>query len=167
MSRLGLNTLGWLSVALLALALGGCGFQLRGAVELPGSLQPLYLSGYQFSQTVRELRRALNANDVAVADGREGARAAVLIHEDRLDRRVLSVNRDGDAQEYELTYLLDFSVVDAQGRERIERQRILIQRDFLFDETGVLGKEGEQEQLHKEMIREAVQQLLRRLSSAG
>ena len=167
MKRIGMRITKWLSVALLALAVSGCGFQLRGAAELSSSLQPIHLAGYQHSLVVRELRRALNTNGVSVADGREGARSAVLIHQDQFDRRVLSVNRNGDAQEYELTYQLGFSLVDLQGRTLIDQQRIVIQRDFVFDETGVLGKEGEQEQLRKEMIRDAVHQLLRRLSSAG
>ena len=167
MGRVGMNMMRWLGLALLALAVSGCGFQLRGTAELSSSLQPLYLAGYQHKPVIRELRRALTTNGVALADDREGARAALVIHQGRFDRRVLSVDRAGDVQEYELTYRLAFSVVDAEGRKRLERQRILIQRDLLFDETGVLGKEGEQEQIKKEMIRDAVRQLLRRLSSAG
>ena len=167
MGRSGVKMMRWLGVALLALAVGGCGFQMRGSAELSSSLQPLHLAGYQFSPLMRELRRTLGSGGVALAETRAGARAALVIHENEVKRRVLSVNRNGDTQEYELTYLLSFSVVDAQGRERLARQRIVIQRDFLFDERGVLGKEGEQEQLTKEMIRDAARQLLRRLSAAG
>lgn len=166
MGRLGLNTMRWLGVTLLALAVGGCGFQLRGSAELPASLQPLYLAGYQHSEVVRELRRTLKTNGVIVSDTLEGARAGLMILEDNTDRRVLSVDTGGDAQEYELTYLLSFSVVDATGQERLPRQRIVVQRDYLYDATGVLGKQVEEEQLRKEMVRDAVHQLLRRLSTA-
>ena len=167
MGRSGVIRMRWLGVALLALALAGCGFQLRGAAQVSPSLQPLQLEGYALSPLMGELRRALRANGVALTEGRQGAAAALQITEDRLDRRVLSVGGRNRPREHQLTYLLGFAVVGADGAERIPPQRIVVQREYAFDETGVLGKEDEAEQLHKEMIRDAVHQLLRRLAATN
>jgi LPS-assembly lipoprotein len=50
------------------------------------------------------------------------------------------------------------------GKALAESQTIRVQRDHAFDRLNVLAKEREEQELRREMQRDAVQQILRRLS---
>ena len=61
-------------LALLVLAVSGCGFSLRGAAALSGNLPELQLNLQQpNSETARLLRRALEDANVILSDMSEGS----------------------------------------------------------------------------------------------
>jgi hypothetical protein len=66
--------------------------------------------------------------------------------------------------EYLLKYELSFRLTDAAGQELAALQTIRLQRDYRFDPLNVLAKEREEQELKRDLQRDGVQQILRRLA---
>ena len=70
----------------------------------------------------------------------------------------------GKVDEYLLKYEVSFRLVDKRDKMLSPPQTIRLQRDHPFDRLNVLAKEREEQELRRVMQRDAVQQILRRLS---
>lgn len=152
----------------LALALlAGCGFQLRGEREaLSLQVRSMYLETGGAPLVATELREQLAMNEVKLVQDRAAAELLVSLSGERFATRVLSVDPEtGKVREYELDYQARLSVRRADGRTLIDDQGIELQRDFTFDETAVLGKFGEESEIRLQMLREAADNVLRRLEA--
>ena len=158
--------LGWLWLS-VALALSGCGFHLRGAAQLPPSMQQTYIDGSFTSAIVRDLRLNLEASGTDVVDSPQAAGATLHILTENYERRVLSVRSNAQVSEYELIYTVRFSVVRADGVQLLEAQTVSVSRDYRYDPNQVLGASSEESLLQQEMQRDVSQLILRRLASAG
>jgi LPS-assembly lipoprotein len=144
----------------------GCGFHLRGALELAPELQELALAGVdRRSELGRELEAALARNGGRLVASPEGAGAVLIIGQEQVSRRVLSVTGTGQASEYELNYRLDYRFEAPPGTPRGEAQSLAQRRYYRFDPTRVLAKADEEVRLVNEMRRDAVASLLRRLNA--
>lgn len=158
--------LGKLLVLFAAMAMAGCGFQLRGSVDLPG-LETVRVTGA--GATMREeLAVFLREGGVKVTDeATRDADAELSLTDEQMKRRVLSIDpRTGKPREYELAYSVNFQLVDAKGTALVRRQTVRLVRDFVFDVDAVIGKSREEGVLRTEMRRDAVQQIIRRLRSS-
>ncbi|MFO7594277.1 MAG: LPS assembly lipoprotein LptE [Pseudomonadota bacterium] len=154
----------WLTV-LLALQLNACGFHLRGAVELPEVMTRTHVVGGGGTDLYYELENALLNAGAEVVTSAEAATGTLTLHKQQVQRRVLSVDSQGRAAEYELTLQLAFSLKDSAGRIIADNERLSIVRDYSFDPDSVLGREAEEQALRREMERFAVSQMMRRLQS--
>ncbi|MGM0676904.1 LPS assembly lipoprotein LptE [Ectothiorhodospira marina] len=159
--------LSWLGVGLLCLSLVACGFQLRGAGELPPEMARTAITGIgERDALTQELRRSLRANGVEVVE-REEADALLRITRMDTGRRTLSVGGDARVSEYEVYLTLAFQV-DGKGSEfEIANQTLTLTRDYLFDPAGVLGRSEQERVLQESMRRDAVQLIMLRLQSAA
>jgi len=83
---------------------------------------------------------------------------------ERSDSQVLSVSSTGKADEYLLKYEVSFRLTGKDGKALAESQTVRVRRDHAFDRLNVLAKEREEQELRREMRRDVVQQILRRLS---
>lgn len=167
-----------LVVACLAGLLGSCGFRLRGDVEVPPQLQNVAITGVaQYADLYQELKRVLQRSGSEVSTNRSLAKAVIVISAAETRKRVLSVDTQGRAAEYELNYRFFFSVVentsnteiDAQqpGQEKIlvPQQKLELTRDFRFDPNNVLATDAEEKQIRLELVQFAVRQMMRRIRS--
>lgn len=158
------------SILTLLASLAGCGFHLRGQVQVPEQLRELGVSGAApHSDLGVALRNALRANGIRVLMREEKrGRSLLQVLSYHTDRRVLSVSAaSGKAREYELFSRLVFRVVDGQGAPIIGDTTLTQIRDYSFDETDVLARSAEEAQLRVEMRRDLIQGVLRRLQAAG
>lgn len=149
----------------ISLLLSGCGFHLRGAVELPAVMERTYVAGGAGSDLYYELENALLAAGAEVVDSADSATGVLTLQRQRIDRRVLSVDTQGRAAEYELALQVAFSLRDSAGKLIADNERVSIVRDYSFDPDNVLSKSDEEEALRKEMYRLAVAQMMRRVQS--
>ena len=103
-------------VAMAAVAVGGCGFQLRGAQKLP--IDTLFLALPVNSALGAEIARVVRSstNAVVVTDRKQAQAIFELLGESR-EREVLSINAQGRAREYQLRLRLDLP------RHRPQRHR--------------------------------------------
>ena len=164
--RLPIPTVGIFRTLVLALtiaAVGGCGYQLRGAVTLPPDLAAIHVDGPPVVSSALVL--LLEGGGISVAPGPATANSVLKLNGERFDRRVLSVDSDtGKEREFELVYQVAFHVTGANGEELLAKQTVTVLRDYIFDPNAVLGKDREQSVLHAEMRRDAAARIVRRIS---
>ncbi len=151
-----------LFVLLSMLLLSACGFQLRGAYQLPPEMQQTYLQSPAETDLVRLLQRQLKASGVTlVAQASQGAATFKVISESR-SKRIVSVDTRGRAREYTLTYSVRFSVKHDSAFSFAE-QSVELDRDFLFDTEDVLGKSRGEAELYESMQQDVVRLIMLRL----
>jgi len=88
----------------------------------------------------------------------------LILYGEQSDSQVLSVTSIGKVDEYLLKYEVSFRLMDKDGKLLSPPQTVKVQRDHQFDRLNMLAKEREEQELRREMQRDAVQQILRRLS---
>jgi len=163
--RTALQTLGrGTLLGLSALALGGCGFKLRGAQNY--DFQTLAIVGTG-SALADELRRALGKSVQLLPVGAPLKTAQVILDIVRVQRErvVVGMSSTGQVRELQLRMRLRFKVRTPQDDELVPETELLQKRDISFNETAVLAKEAEEALLYRDMQADLVQQLLRRLAA--
>ena len=148
----------------LVLLLSGCGFALRGSADLPVALQTLQLeSPNPDGEIVREVRRMLRNNDVTLTDAPTDATWRLGVGNEQVSERVLSVNANARAGEYEIT--MSVAAQLRRGAQTIGPETLSVSRVYLADPESAVAKNEEAELIRTEMRRELAQQILRRLQS--
>lgn len=156
----------YMLLAVMLLSVSGCGFKMRGAVQLPKGVKSVYIQGSSNSALIRDVEISLEQAGVKLLQQAQGADAVLTISNVRQTRRVLSVGTTGRALEYQLTLEVDVSLVNSKGVKLIPRETMRLTRDYRFDENAVLGKSSEESLLWKEMERDMAQMILRRISAS-
>lgn len=159
----------FLLLAACSLLLSSCGFHLRGTgkVEFPPILSTLRVmlenTQQQNDPLLVAMKNALRTQtDVQIED--TGDAPLLVLYGERSDNQVLSVSSTGKVDEYLLKYEVSFRLTGKDGKSLTEPQTVRLQRDHAFDRLNVLAKEREEQELRREMQRDAVQQIMRRLS---
>ena len=149
---------------MLAGGLANCGFHIRGDTSLP--FRTLAIVGGENSSLVVDLKRTLRGNArVGIVDKPEQAEAVLYILLNQNDKSILTLSGGGRVRELQLTQKVMFRVADPNGNEWMPTSEISVRRDFSFNDSQALAKEGEERLLLADMQADAVQQLLRRLSA--
>lgn len=151
-------------VAALCVSLAACGFQLRGKVDLP--FETVFVEGPPYAKLTTQLKRGIEgASTTRLIEAREGAQAIVELLGDAQERIILAVSGGGRVRELQLRYRVTFRVTDVKQREWLSKNDVIILRDMTYDDSQVLAKEAEANQLFREMQTDAVQQILRRIQA--
>ena len=154
-----------IAVALALVIAGGCGYQFGGGVSITPVVGTMHVTGPRdISVAVVQL---LDGAGVHAESTRGSAATSVQLSNERLARRVLSVNPDtGKESEFELAYQVTFQVTGAEGEELVPRQTVSLLRDYVFDASEVLGKDREENELRAEMRRDAAARIVRRIQAS-
>jgi LPS-assembly lipoprotein len=148
----------------LYVGLAGCGFQLQSRLALPESIAVLAIdTDDRQSPFARSLSEALRGAGARI-DGTGGRALRVRIERDELLERVASVSARNQPREYELTYVVRYSVM-RDGLYLVEAEEVTATRDFSFDERLALAKAREREQLRETLARELAGVVLQRIAS--
>lgn len=150
-------------ILLLALTLSACGFQLRGVATLP--YQSLYIENAGPEMGV-ELARAIRTSGTQVVDDPAKAQAVLQVLSQQREKQILSISGAGRVSEYRLLYRVAFRVRDATGKELMPAQTIEAARELTYDAARALAKEAEEALLYRDMQRDLVHQILRRLAAS-
>lgn len=150
-----------LAVALLV----GCGFQLRGATQLPPSVGVVYIdTSDRFTVFYRQLTTAIRQENRRITRDSTAADAVIRILRDETGQRVLSVSARNVPREYDVFYTIRYSVL-VDGNEVLPPEQLTLTRDYTYDETQVLGKALEEETLRESLAADLVGLVTRRVSS--
>ncbi|WP_219115159.1 LPS assembly lipoprotein LptE [Janthinobacterium sp. UMAB-56] len=154
----------------LTVLLSACGFHLRGSngsFMLP--FATMYIGLPDTSPLAIGLKRYIRAiGSTEVVNTREGADAVLEVLTDPEKNRsktILSLNKNGRVQEYQLGYSINFRVLDKAGNQLLAPTTISLVRPITFDESQVLAKETEEAALYRDMRNDLVQQIMRRLAA--
>lgn len=152
--------------AAIVLLIAGCGFHLRKEAELPPSMHRVHVEIADASSPLaRDLDKALARSGAQVVDKVEPGVAVMKITANTLSTDVLSIGGTARANEYAIRYNVEFLVEDAAGTALLPKQTIELSRDFTFDATQALGVAAQTDLLTKELQRDMVQTILRRLEA--
>jgi LPS-assembly lipoprotein len=144
----------------------GCGFRLQGSAPLPSSLA---VARIDTSDTQSDfyfgLRKALMGAGTRIDDdSHDDSTAVIHIITDSAAERILTVSTLNVPTEYELTYVLKFSVTSGP-HELIAAEEHRLVRDYSYSESALLAKEREKTILSAALANDLVSVVMRRLSS--
>lgn len=150
-------------IAVSVLWLAGCGFQLRGAAELP--FDSIHVPGS--GGIALELKRSIRSGSrTAVVDDPKQAQALLEFTHEARQKEILSLTAEGRVREFRLLYRVGFRVHDGKGGEFVLPGTLQVARDMTYSDAQLLAKEAEEQALYRDMQHDMVQQILRRLASA-
>jgi LPS-assembly lipoprotein len=157
-----------LAVLAVAILLGGCGFHLRREASLPASMQQLHIEiADRSGDLARDLAQAIERSGADVVAQPGPGVAVMKVPANRVSTDVLSVGGNARATEYTLRHHVEFEVRDEAGGVLMPLQVIELTREFTFDASQALGVAAETDLLTKELERDMVQAILRRLEALG
>ena len=161
-----------LFILLLTLITAGCGFQLRGALDISPDVSPLYLQQNSVFELGREIKALLATNKIAVADSAAQASSQLVLLNESKQNRVLSVDGNGRAKEYSLSYTVNFIITVSTSAKQAEdvqikpvQDTLSLSRTLLFEPDAVLAVANETEVLYKDMRRNAARSILLKLQA--
>lgn len=156
-----------LFLIICAMLASGCGFQLRGTADIPVALRTMAVSSTDGnSQLLVELRRSLAASDVTLLDAPSASGFTLVVGAESSNERVLSVNSNARAGEFELSVSVPFQL--RNGSDIVMGPETLtIDKVYLADPNSAVAKAEEREQIEDEIRRELVVLILRRLQSVS
>jgi len=148
----------------MATLLSACGFHLRGQAQLP--FETLYIPGAN-PLAVELKRNVAAASKARLVDSPGEAQAVLGFTQELREKIILSFSAAGRVSEYQLRYRVGFRVTDAKGAQVfLPTSEILLTRDMAYSDAQVLAKETEEALLYRDMQRDMVQQIMRRLVAA-
>ena len=151
-------------VALPAVLVAGCGFELRRTQGVP--FASLYIDAPAGSAVTQRVRNLLASNKHTRLVPTAGEAEAVL-HIYQIDRskRILSLSGAGRVTEYRFGLRLTYEVKGREGRSLVAAETIELSRDMTYDDAQLLAKSAEEQLLYRDMEENAAMRIMRRLQS--
>lgn len=149
-------------VILLIACLSACGFHLRGAADL--AFNTIHIQGNTLIIS-KNLKKNLALNGVKVLDSAEGAELLLEMVGEESEKRILSLSGRGKVNEFELYYRVHYRTRQASEALWSQVQTIEARRDYSYDDSQLLAKQGEEKRLNEDMQSSVLNGLVRRLSS--
>lgn len=156
----------WSRTAVLAVSLlAGCGFHLRGDAAF--AFTSIYINAPSSPPMNTELTRSIaSASNAKVVDSPTAAEVVLEVPVVADDKDVLSLSAAGSVREYQLVKRVAFRLRDKNGIDWMPAGEVVVRRSYTFNETQVLARDLQEQRLLREMQTDAVQQIIRRLSTA-
>ncbi|MEO7743462.1 MAG: LPS assembly lipoprotein LptE [Usitatibacter sp.] len=153
------------ALALAALVLGACGFQLRGDPAV--GIKALHLSTVPGSGIYVELRRALSSGATKLVPSPTAAQAHLRILSEAREKNVYTITGTGRVYEFQLRLVVRYDLV-VPGRELplIVPTESEARRVITYSETAPIAKEAEEQLLYKDMQVELAGRILRQIALA-
>lgn len=149
-----------LLVLAFATLLGACGFHLRGSSANEYSLDALNLTAHNsYGDLVKNLRQTLERHGVQQND--QAAYRFDLSRETGKSRAISYTSSAREA-EYEMLQQVEYNLY-GPGNLLLLSDKVEARRIYIHDENNLIGSEKEQQQLHRELQQELVEQLALRL----
>ena len=154
-----------LLLIVVTLLLAACGFQLRGPLVLP--FDTLYVPLPESAELHSLIKRSVETSShTRIVAEPKSAQAILVITSDTSARNILSLNSAGQVRELELQRTFTFRVHDSANRDLMPAGKIVVRREITYSDVQVLSKESEEALLWRDIQKDLVQQLLRRLATA-
>jgi LPS-assembly lipoprotein len=150
---------------ILAVALTGCGFHLRGVGSGNLPYKTMHIALPDTAEVNIWLQRYIKASgSTTIVEEAKEADAIFQQLSDVRNKTILSVNAQGRVREYRLQLDYRFRVVNQKGQVLVPPNEINLSRDITFDDSNVLAKDLEEGLLWRDMNNDLVNQIMRRLS---
>jgi len=157
----------WSKVAVVTacLAITACGFTVRGTGNFPPGMTAVYVATpNRHSPFYSALTTKIRGSDLELTNYSADADTIIRILNDETGQRPLTVSARNVPREYEVFYIVDYSV-SINGTEALEPQQLILTRNYTWDETEVLGKAREEEVLRRAIASDLVGLLVQQVSA--
>ena len=145
--------------------LSACGFQVRGVSNFPPGMSAVYVdASNRHSTFYNELTTRIRTSDLELEKNRTSADTVIRILNDETGQRPVSVSARNVPREYELFYTVLYAV-SINDEEVLTPQRLILTRNYTWDETEVLGKSREEEVLRRAIASDLVGLLVQQVSA--
>lgn len=150
----------------LTLPLAGCGFALRGSTpDSQLAFDSVYLDVPTGTPLERDLRTSIRSQRTAkLVEDPKVAAVALRVLDDKQERKVLTLNSQGQVREFSLTYRIRYELTDKNNKKLLPPSEIALQTILSYSESQVLAKEQEEKLIFDDMRRDAVSQVMRQLA---
>jgi len=145
--------------------LTACGWHLRGVTPLPKEYRVLFLQSQASNSFNQQLKLQLEFNNVLLTEMAADAPAILQIEPAEIEKRTLSVTSSGQVAEYELNGRLDARLLHIERNSELPIN-IKSRRRLTNDINNVVGTAGEEARQRKELEKDLVRKLMRRLQKA-
>jgi LPS-assembly lipoprotein len=153
-------------VALIIASASGCGWQPRGAQELPPALAELRVVSEMPGNALEyKLRRALNAAGVTLREDAGKHYSMHLAIEERSARKV-SLDRSARSAEQEMSLSVNFELRDPDNIPVLGPRQVSASRIYSYDPNSVIAKQDEENLIYQELQDNLIGQILRQVRSA-
>lgn len=149
----------------LVILLTGCGFHLRGIMDMPQWLTNVAVIAESQDDLASNIVAQLQGYKVKVNPNPALASYWLIIQQSYFQRQIISVSSSTTPRQYQLTYTVLFKLQDKKGKEVIPVNQVVITRQITMNSDRILGSDEEETIIRNEMVREAISQVLNRLTS--
>lgn len=153
---------------ILAITLTACyGFKLRGSLEIPDYLRTVCITPYEpYEPFQRAVRARLKDNDVKIlTQPTDDVTILQLSRFTSNDEEVLAIGSSGEVQRYKLSVTVSYTLI-VKGPHKMRQQRTITRsRELNRSNNMLLSNEGEEQIVKKELLNEAVNELLRQITA--
>jgi LPS-assembly lipoprotein len=151
-------------ITVLLSTISSCGFKLRGDYLIAPQLQTLYVSSVdRHGELTRLVKKHLKVNHINIITKLTDTTPELRILKDKLDRRTLSVFKNGQVAEYEIIYTVNYQL--RLPNAKVQNFSFDLNRDYQDDPNNALAKSRELSLMIREMRIEAADRILRDLAS--
>jgi LPS-assembly lipoprotein len=152
------------ALLVLLMLLSACGFRLQGVDTFPESFANTYIDAEDhYTLFYREMRIALEQGGVNVTSSPLDADAVIRIDRETSGQRVLTISGRNVPTEYDVYYSITYSVF-LHGQDVVPSRTLTLNQDYTYDETLVLGKTREEDELRKALVADLVRQVSHELA---
>jgi LPS-assembly lipoprotein len=149
----------------LVLTLAGCGFHLRGFVDMPAWLNNISIVIQNAHRDLGPmLKNQLQAYNIRINPNVTQADYLLIIESDSIQQRMTNVGASTAPRQYLLIYDVQFSLVKAKSGAIIPSSHASVTRQLTVNSNRILGSNYEEALISKEMRRDAAVQIINRLS---
>lgn len=162
------STTPWLQLSVclaLCLMVAACGFRLKGVAPLP--FDTLYTNIAENSAFGANLRRAIIASSphTRIVNDPQDGEARLIQLANQQTRRELSIDAEGQVEEYELILQFAFQLTDAHGRVILPPTVLRAIREVPYDPDDAQAKQAEIQMIFEDMQQSMVARVVRHLSA--
>ena len=155
-------------VFILTLLLNGCGFHLRGMVDMPKWLNNVAIIVQQAHRDLEPLLQdQLQSYKIRVITDPAIANYWLIIESDSFQQNISSISSSTTPRQYQLVYTVRFKLQRAKGEEIIPLTSVVISRQITINSDRILGSTDEEELFKVEMKRDAAVQIINRISRSS
>lgn len=160
-----MSSLRVLLISSLLLLSTGCGFKLRGSMEIPAWFNNVALVNQGANRDlIPILKDQLQAYHICVLPDLRGANYLLILLSDSSQQQITSVSASTTPRQYQLLYSLRYKLIKTTGEVIIPEGQVSVTRQLTVNNDRILGSDAEETTTFNEMRRDAAMQLMNRIS---
>jgi LPS-assembly lipoprotein len=144
-----------------SLLLTSCGFHFRGSLPLE-RYPAIFVDAKKHSELASLLSEQLESNKVKLLSELDPKAPALMLQQDSLERRTLSLFPNGQVAEYELIYRVKYQLLLPD--QELQEFQFELTRDYQDDPNLALAKAKELDLLLQELRSQAASRIIRQLN---